>query len=280
MGKIDIVKRESSPRTSTQRKKAIILATNTIEDSINTATSSVLQPGKIKRVNAGNIMKSSLNRNDFSQKDAIIDSLQKELREYRSLGHPIFSNGVLMEETIVNMPVNDNTGNKNNHTIPSSMSNTNQNEKTSEDTDIIMEEGDEIIRVVNNNLLESSEIQQLKQDILRHETLAFVREQELNNTIQVLLDNTRQLQEGIMSSNVKEFSKPNHAFIMKNLRTFSGKDPDTFDSWILQTKFILEDSNLTEKEKVRIVLMKLDGNARELVDNLKVTNTETIFKVL
>ena len=143
-----------------------------------------------------------------------------------------------------------------------------------------MEEGDEIIRVVNNNLLESSEIQQLKQDILRHETLAFVREQELNNTIQVLLDNTRQLQEGIMSSNVKEFSKPNHAFIMKNLRTFSGKDPDTFDSWILQTKFILEDSNLTEKEKVRIVLMKLDGNARELVDNLKVTNTETIFKVL
>jgi len=69
--------------------------------------------------------------------------------------------------------------------------------------------------------------------------------------------------------------------LLKNLPKFKGGDDENFNSWMLNTKSGLKLSHCTEQEKINIVLMKIEGYPREILENMgEFESVESIFEYL
>ena len=81
---------------------------------------------------------------------------------------------------------------------------------------------------------------------------------------------------------IERNSFSNFSFIARNLEKFSGEKKDNFEGWFRNAKLWLNDPNykLEENEKTRILLIKLDGVAREIIqENMSYeTILETLYK--
>ena len=69
--------------------------------------------------------------------------------------------------------------------------------------------------------------------------------------------------------------------LLKNLPKFKGGDDENFNSWMLNTKSGLKLSHCTEQEKINIILMKIEGYPREILENMgEFESVESIFEYL
>ena len=113
------------------------------------------------------------------------------------------------------------------------------------------------------------------------------REAELNETIRTILNHNNEIPVPECGKNVDQIGRgvdqvreQAQRFILKNLRAYSGKEPDTLESWVLQAKSLMDSSALDESTKVKSLLLRLDGHARELVENLDIKTVDSILKTL
>lgn len=67
--------------------------------------------------------------------------------------------------------------------------------------------------------------------------------------------------------------------LLKIMPTFNGKVNDSFDSWVLGTKSALKyGPNCTEKQKLDAVIIKISGDAREMVNSSgEIRTVESLF---
>ena len=78
---------------------------------------------------------------------------------------------------------------------------------------------------------------------------------------------------------IKSFSVGDR--LIKTLPKFKGGDDENFNSWVLNTRSGLKRSTCSENEKIDIVLMKIEGYPREILDNIgEFESVECIFDAL
>ena len=69
--------------------------------------------------------------------------------------------------------------------------------------------------------------------------------------------------------------------LIKNLPKFKGEENENFSSWVLNTKLGLDMSSCSDSEKVKIVLFKVEGYPREILNNMNNIDTvDRIFETL
>ena len=69
--------------------------------------------------------------------------------------------------------------------------------------------------------------------------------------------------------------------LIKSLPKFKGSNNENFNSWEFSTKLELELSQCTEREKIVILLMKIEGYPRKILDNMDaIESIESIFEAL
>ena len=121
--------------------------------------------------------------------------------------------------------------------------------------------------MLNDDLEDENELLRAENELLRDQTLSLLRQ-----------PNDRTDGDGGRTSATNPENQLK--FAMKHLKPFTGKEQDTFESWLIQAKYLLRESNMSTDQQKQLLLCKLEGNARKLVETNNLFAPEDIFTLL